>query len=392
MKVTFTPIYNRKKKLNDQGKAPIEIRVYQNRKRKFFSTGIFIEPAQWDDKRDEINKKHSGAEMLNIQIQTILNDYEKIQTQQLVKGKTVSINSITNQKSRNPNDSFINFVESEIETNQTISLKTKVSHRNVLNKLKEFKKGDVKFADIDYSFVHDYLKYLRLNKLADNTVHKQHKTLKQYIELAIKKEYFDGKNPCKDFKVKINQKKREVLTLEEVGMIEKVDLSKYEEKINLVRDMFLFACYTGLRISDVTNLQRDFVKKDKGYSLDFMTVKVNKRAELPLHSLFKSKDSHLSKPEIILEKYYNKENKFIFPKISEPYINRHLKLITSLTDIEIKVTFHIARHTFGTYMASKIPLPQLMYLMQHSDIKTTMLYVNTNQELVKQGLLKVDWE
>src|SRR5947207_883485 len=104
--------------------------------------------------------------------------------------------------------------------------------------------------------------------------------------------------------------------------------------------MFLFACYTGLRISDVTNLKTEYVKKDKGYSLDFMTIKVNKRAEIPVHSLFKVKESSLSRPEMILEKYYNKENKFILPKISEPYINRQLKVISSDAKIPIKVTFH----------------------------------------------------
>ena len=75
--------------------------------------------------------------MLNIQIQTLINEYERIQTQQLVKGKTVSINSITNQKKKNGNESFIDFVEGEVEKNQTITEKTKVSHRNMLNKLKE---------------------------------------------------------------------------------------------------------------------------------------------------------------------------------------------------------------------------------------------------------------
>ena len=391
MKVVFTPVFNRKKKVNDLGKAPVEIRVYQNRKRKFFSTSIFLLPSEWDEKKLAVNKNHSGADMLNIQIQTLINEYERIQTQQLVKGKTVSINSITNQKKKNGNESFIDFVEGEVEKNQTITEKTKVSHRNMLNKLKEFKKGDLLFSDIDYNFIDDYLNDLRKQKLADNTIHKQHKTLKQYIELAIRKEYFDGKNPCKEFKVQIKQKKREVLSIAELDILEKLDLSMYDEKIQEVRDMFLFACYTGLRISDVTNLKPDFVKKDNGYSLDFISIKSKKRAEIPLNSLFKIKEQTLSRPERILEKYFDRDKKFIFQSISEQYINRHLKLISEKAVIPIKVTFHIARHTFGTYMASKSPLPQLMYLMQHSDIKTTMIYVNINQELVRQGLLKVEW-
>ena len=99
-----------------------------------------------------------------------------------------------------------------------------------------------------------------------------------------------------------------------------------------------------------------------------------------------------SKPEIILGKYYDKGSKYIFPSIPEPIINLHLKAIADAAKIPVKITFHTARHSFGTYMSTKIPIPQLMYLMQHSDIKTTMIYVNTSQELVKEGLMKVDWE
>ena len=99
----------------------------------------------------------------------------------------------------------------------------------------------------------------------------------------------------------------------------------------------------------------------------------------------------LSKPERILKKYYDKNNEYIFPVLQEPFINRHLKVIAGEAKIPFKVSFHTARHSFGTYMAGKIPLPQLMCLMQHSDIKTTMIYVNINQDMVKQGLMKVDW-
>ena len=74
------------------------------------------------------------------------------------------------------------------------------------------------------------------------------------------------------------------------------------------------------------------------------------------------------------------------------FINRHLKVIAELANLKINLIFHTARHSFGTYMSSKIPLPQLMYLMQHSDIRTTMIYVTIHNDLVKQGLLKVDWE
>ncbi len=392
MNINFRPVFNRKNQLNTDGKAPIEIRVYQNRIRKFIGLGISVTPNQWDEKKLEV-KKHPQAEELNERIKETIRDLENLRLKHKVSGKTLSIQNITNEKSKTF-QSFYEFVKNEIANDQTLAEKTKISHNNLLNKLAEFNKSaNIFFNDLTYAYVNDFLNFLRKENYADQTVHKHHKNLKRYIELGIKKGYYDQKNPCKEIKVRIQQKKREVLTFEEIKKIEELDLEKFEPKVNIVRDIFLFACYTGLRISDATNLKTGYVKQDKeGYSLDFVTIKVNKRAEIPLHSLFKSGSSKLSKPETILEKYFDKKNEFIFPKLSEQYINRHLKLLASITNIPVNVTFHTARHSFGTYMASKIPLPQLMFLMQHSDIKTTMVYINTNQELVKQGLLKIDWE
>lgn len=374
--------------------ALVEIRMYQNRQRRFISTGIHILPIQWDEKRLEVNRKHKDYELLNFQIKDQITKCESSQVEHTIKGKKFSINSIANKKEVEYNGSFVKFVRTELENDKLLTERTKVSHTNTLNKLIEFKGNEnILFDDINYVFLDKFLNYLRGEKFAVNTIHKQHKNLKKFIEVAIKKCFMDGTNPCKDLKVKTEQKKRDVLTLEEMQKVANLDLSKYDEKLSIVRDIFLFSCYTGLRISDAINVKVTNIKKDKhGYELDILTQKVNKRAELPLYTLFKKPNSKHSLPEAIVIKYLNPKEEFLFPRLTEQYINRNLKVVAELVKLPFKVTFHTARHSFGTYMAAKIPLPQLMHLMQHSDIKTTMVYVNMNQEMVKQGLLKVDWD
>jgi site-specific recombinase XerD len=393
MKATFTPIFNRKDKLNKHGLAPIEIRMYQNRQRRHISTGISISPIQWDEKRQEINKKHKDFELLNYQISDMITKFETSQVEHTVKGKSFTINSLGSKKTIEYNGSFVAFVREEIKNDRLLTASTKASHTNTLNKLIEFKGNEnIKFDDINYIFLDNFLNHLRKNKLAINTVHKQHKNLKKFIEIAIKKEFIEGINPCKELKVKTEQKKREVLTFDEIEKVSNLDLSGFDDKLSIIRDIFLFSCYTGLRISDATTIKTADIKKGKlGYELDIVTQKTNKRAELPLYSLFKKPKSVNSLPELIIKKYFEKNNEFLFPKLTDQFINRNLKVIAFEAKLPFKVTFHTARHSFGTYMASKIPLPQLSYLMQHSDIKTTMLYVNMNQELVKQGLIKVEW-
>jgi len=394
MEVTFTKIYNRKKKLNKNGEAPVEICIYYEGKRTYVSTKVFISPIQWDSKRLEVNKKHRKATFLNAQIESLLEKFEKNKIQRLLDGKAFN-NSILNElKSGNTTTSYYDFVKTELENDRNLRPRTKVAHQNTINKLKDFTQNkDLVFSELNYSFIDNFLNYLHDKGLAQNTIHKQHKNIKKFIDLAIKKGLYKNSNPCKDFKVKYVTKKREVLTLDEIKSIEELDLSAYEDNINVVRDMFLFACYTGLRISDATHLKREYVKQTKeGLELEFISIKVSKRVQLPLYRLFSSPNEKLSKPEIIITRYLNENTEIIFPALPESYINRHLKLIAELSGIKLNLTFHVARHSFGTFMASKIPLPTLMVLMQHSDIKTTMVYVNISQEMVKQGLLNVNWE
>jgi site-specific recombinase XerD len=129
---------------------------------------------------------------------------------------------------------------------------------------------------------------------------------------------------------------------------------------------------------------------ETGWTLEFKTYKAKKMAYLPLRSLFKNEEE-LSKPEKILNRYYDENMDLVFPKLPESRINRHLKEIAKEAGISKNVTFHMGRHTFGTIMASKIPLATLQSLMQHSDIKTTMIYVNISNDMIDDSLGKVDW-
>jgi site-specific recombinase XerD len=393
MKVTFQKVFNRKKKLNKEGKAVIEIEAYQDRRRKFFSTKIFVRPDQWDNKRREISRKHPQMDELNSQIEEMIKKQEKLQSDNFYQDKPFTIANVLKKTiETHTSGSFIAFMRTGIEKKSDIKEITKVSHRNTLGKLEEFRVKGIEFADINSSFVTDFMDNLREKKLAHNTVHKHHKNLKIYIEAAIKQGFIKQNNPCKDVKIQYKQTPIPALTIEEIQRIEKLDLAKYGDDFALVRDMFLFSCYTGLRISDVTHLKPDYVKKSKdGYSLNFVTHKGSKLADLPLHSLFRAKGKKESKPETILKRYFDENKKYIFHQQDEGFINRMLKIIAAQAKIKINLYFHIGRHSFGTYLATRIPLPHLMELMQHSDINTTMIYVSVTMEQVKKDLKRVKW-
>jgi len=229
--------------------------------------------------------------------------------------------------------------------------------------------------------------------LAKNTIHKQHKNLKKFIELAIDKGYYKEDNPCKKIRVSYESTLREVLREEEVNAIEQLDLGEYDEQLSIVRDMWLFAYWSaGRRISCVLRMKNNDIKQDEeGYKLDYKTYKANKHAVIPLYSLFRVKGRKLSKPESIVKRYNDRSKEFLFPRLSEQFINRNLKVLGDLAELDIALKFSTARHSFGTNMSTKIPIPFLMRLMQHSDVKTTLGYVNLDEQKIKEGLEGVQW-
>jgi site-specific recombinase XerD len=129
--------------------------------------------------------------------------------------------------------------------------------------------------------------------------------------------------------------------------------------------------------------------------------KTQKPIELPLYNLFKVEGSE-SRPERIAQKYlqthkskfnnseYYKREPF-FKDVTNQHFNRELKVLTERARIKKRVTAHVARHTFGTIMATKVKPTVLKEMMQHSGVNTTMIYIHLSKSLLDEELDKIDW-
>lgn len=396
MRTDLSFVFDRKNTVKQpKQKGVISLRAYQSGKVKYFSTKVEIYEKEWNAARQEINNRHPDMEVLNMQLQKFRSNIENLKAEYYVKSKAFSLDTIKEhlKKTKINTNSYIEFVKAELKADTLLKPKTKIQHSNTLKKIQEFTgQKDLHFSEINFDFIDRFVNFLRSKGFAQNTIHKHHKNIKKFIELAIKKGFFEIANPCKELKVKSEEKPRDVLTVAELTAIENLKFEPEDYKFEQVRDMFLFACYTGLRISDVCALKPEYIKEAlSGLELNFFTIKVNKHAVLPLYSLFPVKEKK-SKPEQIIIKYLKSGGVLVFPKIPEAFINRHLKVIASDAEIKFNLTFHVGRETFGTYMAGKVPIGILMKLLQHSDVKTTMRYVHINEQMVKDQLIKVDWD
>ena len=152
--------------------------------------------------------------------------------------------------------------------------------------------------------------------------------------------------------------------------------------------MFVFSCYSGLRFSDVQNLKnKDITNTNNAYVVEIRQLKTEDFVKLPLSLLFNGKAVD------IIKKYENSSpEKFLFPRISNQKANQYLKVVAMLAKITKNLTFHIARHSFGTNLAYATADQFLIKeLMGHSDIKTSMIYIHITQDQIKEKLKNTKW-
>lgn len=376
-KVKYQPIFNRTGKLRKDGTSLIQIECYQAGKRFLFSTGIYATPQQWNEKQKKLNSHCSNYHKLNKQISDTIAELENYELDHLNKGKSFNLDNLRDYKK---SESFSNFSEfMQLELNRArIKETTRKTHQRTLDVLKEFK-NNVEFSDINVSFLQDFERYLYTKDLGVNSVYKYFKNIKTYVNLAISKGLHDANDyPFPKLKLKQIDGKRDFLTPQEV---ERIELLKFDDPlkngIEKIRDMFLFSCFTGLRISDVFKVSEKDIEEIDGQKWLSVEMEKSKIAgqngtartiRLPLSKLFNGKAL------AILEKYKS-DRKYYFDDFTDQHINRTLKKIAEKANINKKITFHVARHTNAVSLIAKgADIYVLSKLLGHKKVETTQIY------------------
>ncbi|MBY0243969.1 MAG: site-specific integrase [Sphingobacteriaceae bacterium] len=379
-KTRFAVVYNRKKKLNEEDKALIQIECYLNRKRKYFSTNIYIEPKYWNAKNSLIKTDFPNAIKLNKKIAETLRDLENFELDKINNGRAFNLSMLDNMFDVPKIESFTEFMELEIPT-QTSTQGTKNNQRTTLKKLREFKKV-VYFEDLTFDFLQKFslflgkqeIKYKNLppKKLNQSTINKHLKNIKRFVNLAINKDLMNIQSyPFRKFKISQTESKKIFLLPEEIENMEQLQLVGENKKHEVIRDMFLFSVYTGLRYSDVFSLRKNDLTTIDGETWLIKDLeKTKENIRIPLNQIFNGK------PLEIINKYNKLGTVFCFNYLTNQHCNRQLKEIATLANIENKaITFHTARHTTATFLIYKgVPMTTVQKLLGHRKIATTQIY------------------
>jgi integrase/recombinase XerD len=376
-----------RKKANKEGLYPLAIRITKNRKATFVYTGYYLDIKHWDEKNKRVKKSHPISTRLNNLLLNKLSEASKTvidlqSSNQDFSSKEIKKSIVKPLGEETFNSVSKRFLEELLENKKLSRLN---SDKPRIKHVIEFAKSEsLYFNEINEDFLNRFMSYLRIKrKNSERSIVNNLIVIRTLFNRAIKEGIVEQKlYPFGKDKIKIRFPESEKigLTIEEVKKIENLeDLSLQE---NHARNVWLFSFYcAGMRVGDVLKIKwSDIIDKRLHYQMN----KNSKRLSIPLSE----------KVSVILESYKKDKSKsddFIFPelkvanlksaqdvltktKTATKKFNKFLESIAKKTEIDKKVTMHIARHTFGNISGDKISIQILQKLYRHSHISTTMNY------------------
>jgi len=259
----------------------------------------------------------------------------------------------------------------------------------VRNFIKErYNADDLYLVDLQKTFIVEFEHYVRNNPMKKhdpckgNGIIKHTERLKKMINWARQLGWIKV-DPFVDHKLHFKKYKRIRLDMTELRRIELQEFANLV--VAYVKDLFLFSCYTGLAYSDVMALRPRNLERENNGTLwcKIYRQKSDEYAAIPL----------LPQAIAYIEKYRNNpksQNKgVVFPFITNQEVNRHLKTIARVCNIDKYVTFHLARHTFATAITLKngVPIETVSKMLGHKKITTTQLYAEVDEEKINNDMI-----
>jgi len=253
-----------------------------------------------------------------------------------------------------------------------------------LIKLK-YDKEDLTLKELNGEFIREFEFYMKTEKSCQqNTVIRYMKCFKKITNLAIANEWMT-KNPFAGIKFREQEVHKEFLTWEEINAIHTKEFEI--PRLDLIRDIFIFCCWSGLAFIDVQNLRPEHIIQDNGGNLWIRKTreKTNNMCNIPL----------LSIPSQILEKYrlhpICQKKGVLLPVMCNQKMNSYLKEIADFCGIEKDITTHTARHTFATTvtLANGVALTNVARMLGHTSTRMTEHYAKVLNHNISSDMKKV---
>ena len=380
----------KKSKVDKSGKAPLYLRVIKDRKTKFISLSLKLEPNEWDEDKQKVKKNHSNSTRLNSYITQKVADAQGQIADLETKNQSTSARKLKEAIKGKPLVNFFEYAYNRCEKQKdTLALSTYNNYKNYLKKFEKFiGHKELMFDDITVTTLKDYAGYCSTTLGNNNTtINFSLKILNLMFKEAQREDLIPLNHfPFSKFKVKKAKSTKRFLTAEQLEAFIKLEVSD-KAKAQIIKDMFLFAVFSGgLRFGDIIELKWNNYNA-KTHKITKTIRKTNRQ-----HSI------RIGRVAIdILEKYNSEnvnQNDIIFPfaNIDTDYFtdreqrakvvrqaialsNMYLTKMGKTLELPFSLTFHISRHTFATRALNNgMRIEHVSKLMDHSDIGITQVY------------------
>ncbi len=393
---TFSILFwiNASRAISDE--AEIYARVTVNQKRVNISLKRKVHINQWDVTKKRVKGHSAIAKQINqyldqvytqlFQIYQDLKFQEVLITAELIKA---NYNGDSEQSK-----SLLNLIEYHGKKISNTLAKGSIRNFGVTESylikfLKRTKKTtDIYLKELDYKFLCDFESYLSSywpvghpRAMSQNTIMKHIQRLRKMVTLAYHMEWI-VKDPFVRWKPTFEKREREFLSDNELSNMENFEFDS--ERLDRVRDLFIFSCYTGISYVDIMNLTESHIIKGIDGSNWIMTKR--QKTKTPV------KVPILGKAEELISKYRNhpvtQVTGSLMPIITNEKLNQYLKEVAFYCGIRKNLTFHMARHTFATTitLSNGVPIETVSKLLGHTKIATTQIYARVIESKVSNDM------
>lgn len=386
--------YAKSTKSNANGKLPIYVRLTVNGQRLEFSSKKFIDKSQWLPDLSKMKGQSDEARSINGYLDLMRSKVLSAELQLLDKKEELSIENFQNilmDKDKNARTLVQVFQDHNNKMKELLGKgyapgtlqRFEVTLNHVKNFLSwKYNLNDIRLDKFDFAMINDFEFYLRTEKdCANNTAVKYVRNVRKIVNICLNNEWLE-KDPFSKYEGKVYEIDKEYLTEEELQKIYAKDFRN--TRLDQVRDIFVFCCFTGLAYIDVQQLSRDHlgIGIDGNKWIFKNRQKTDTSSKIPL----------LPVAEEIIQKYANhprclNEEK-ILPVLSNQKMNSYLKEIGDVCGVNKELTFHMARHTFATSvtLANGVPIESVSKMLGHKSLRTTQHYAKVVDKRVSDDM------
>ncbi|PIQ35364.1 MAG: recombinase [Bacteroidetes bacterium CG18_big_fil_WC_8_21_14_2_50_41_14] len=384
------------KKLKDKT-VPIYLRITIDGKRTEYSIKRTVDPDRWNPSAGKARGTNDDSSEINSQIQIIHAKVKKAYKELIDDEVTISGPAIISKisgKEANKHTLINTFKLHNQQMSERAGFDyakaTVVRYDTTLKHVQDiltqyYNATDIPLKKLDFEFISNMDAYLRITRGCNhNTTMKYIKNLKRVIHFAIDRDLLEI-DPFIKFKTTIKEVKRNFLSEEDLNKL--MNKKFVVDRLDLVRDIFVFSCFTGLSYIDITTLSKNNISKGIDGNDWIVTDRKKTGTESRIILLPKARE--------IIDKYKDhpmvEDKGTLLPIYSNQKMNGYLKEIADLTGIDFNLTFHLARHTFATTVTLQngVSIETVSAMLGHKNIRTTQIYAKVVDQKISNDMSKL---